>query len=60
VPGVMGVLEAIEAIRLLAQQPPLRMGKLLMVDVLETEFTVIHLERDENCFCIHSAPVNEK
>ncbi len=49
VPGVMGVLEAIEAIKLIIGIPATLKGSLLMIDVLETSFDRFTFRKDEDC-----------
>lgn len=49
VPGLMGVLEAIEAIKLIVGIPATLKGKLLMIDVLETSFDTFTFRKYEDC-----------
>ncbi|MCG2729229.1 MAG: HesA/MoeB/ThiF family protein, partial [Acetobacterium sp.] len=49
VPGLMGVLEAIEAIKLIVGIPTTLKGKLLMIDVLETSFDRFTFGKYEDC-----------
>ncbi|WP_373485458.1 ThiF family adenylyltransferase [Acetobacterium malicum] len=49
VPGVMGVLEAIEAIKLIIGIPATLKGSLLMIDALETSFDRFTFRKDEDC-----------
>jgi molybdopterin/thiamine biosynthesis adenylyltransferase/NifU-like protein involved in Fe-S cluster formation len=49
VPGVMGVLEAIEAIKLIIGIPTTLKGSLLMIDVLETSFDRFTFRKDQDC-----------
>ena len=48
-PGVVGSLQALEAIKYLTGAGELLVGKLLMVDTLSMEFHTVALPRDENC-----------
>lgn len=45
----MGVLEAIEAIKLIVGIPTTLKGKLLMIDVLETSFDTFTFRKYEDC-----------
>lgn len=49
VPGVIGVLEAVEAIKRLLNLSPLLKGKLLMIDTLESSFDLFNFKKDEDC-----------
>jgi molybdopterin/thiamine biosynthesis adenylyltransferase/NifU-like protein involved in Fe-S cluster formation len=49
VPGVMGVLEAIEAIKLIIGIPATLKGSLLMIDDLEISFDRFTFRKDEDC-----------
>lgn len=49
VPGIIGVLEAIEAIKLIIGIPATLKGSLLMIDVLETSFDRFTFRKDLDC-----------
>jgi molybdopterin/thiamine biosynthesis adenylyltransferase/rhodanese-related sulfurtransferase len=49
VPGIMGLLQANEALKLLLGIGTTLAGRLLLVDALETEFTELRLRRDPAC-----------
>ena len=48
-PGLMGVIQAAETIKQLTGLPPSLQHRFLMVDTLETEFTIIDLSHREDC-----------
>lgn len=49
VPGIMGLLQANEALKVLLGVGNTLAGRLLLFDALETEFTELKLRRDPNC-----------
>lgn len=49
VPGVIGVLQAAEAIRYLLETGELLVGRMLIYDALSASFAEVALERDHNC-----------
>ncbi|MDW7672615.1 MAG: ThiF family adenylyltransferase [Bacillota bacterium] len=49
VPGLMGIIQAAEVIKLLCDTKPSLQNQYLMVDALEREFTTIQLPRKETC-----------
>lgn len=49
VPGVVGVLQATEALKLILGQGDSLMGRLLLVDLLGSSFRAIRLRRNEQC-----------
>jgi molybdopterin/thiamine biosynthesis adenylyltransferase/rhodanese-related sulfurtransferase len=49
VPGIMGMLQANEALKVLLGVGNTLAGRLLLFDALETEFTELKLRRDPNC-----------
>ena len=49
VPGIMGMLQANEALKLLLGIGESLAGRLLLFDALEAEFTELKLRRDPNC-----------
>jgi len=49
VPGVIGVLQAVEAIKQLLKIAPSLKGKLLMVDTLESSFDLFNFKKYEDC-----------
>ncbi|MBI4237621.1 MAG: molybdopterin-synthase adenylyltransferase MoeB [Deltaproteobacteria bacterium] len=53
-PGVIGLLQAVEAIKLILQQGDLLLGRLLCYDALRAEFHELRLGRDPAC--THCAP----
>jgi sulfur-carrier protein adenylyltransferase/sulfurtransferase len=48
-PGIMGVLQATEAIKLILGQGNTLAGRLLVYDALKTRFRELKLRRDESC-----------
>ena len=48
-PGVMGVLQATEAIKIILGQGTTLAGRLLVYDALKTKFRELKLRRDESC-----------
>ena len=48
-PGLMGVLQALETVKTIAGFPPSLHQKLLMVDVLENDFTAIEIDGIQSC-----------
>jgi hypothetical protein len=49
VPGIMGLLQANEVLKLLLGAGRTMVGRLLLFDALETEFTELRLRRDPAC-----------
>ncbi|MFL5689943.1 MAG: molybdopterin-synthase adenylyltransferase MoeB, partial [Chloroflexota bacterium] len=49
VPGILGMLQATEALKVLLGIGETLAGRLLLFDALETEFTELKLRRDPNC-----------
>ena len=49
VPGIMGMLQATEALKVLLGIGETLAGRLLLFDALEMEFTELKLRRDPNC-----------
>jgi hypothetical protein len=49
VPGILGMLQANEALKVLLGIGNTLAGRLLLFDALETEFTELRLRRDPNC-----------
>ena len=49
VPGILGLLQATEALKVLLGIGETLAGRLLLFDALETEFTELKLRRDPNC-----------
>jgi molybdopterin/thiamine biosynthesis adenylyltransferase len=49
VPGILGLLQANEALKVLLGMGNTLAGRLLLFDALETEFTELQLRRDPNC-----------
>ena len=55
-PGVIGVLQATEAIKLILGKGDPLIGRLLTFDALESTFRVLRIGRDEECpACGHDA-----
>jgi molybdopterin/thiamine biosynthesis adenylyltransferase/rhodanese-related sulfurtransferase len=48
-PGIMGVLQATEVIKMILGQGTTLAGRLLVYDALKTKFRELKLRRDENC-----------
>jgi molybdopterin/thiamine biosynthesis adenylyltransferase/rhodanese-related sulfurtransferase len=58
VPGVVGLLQATEAVKLLLGQGELLVGRLLAFDALAAEFTTLRVRRDPTCpVCADGATV---
>ncbi|HZM01268.1 MAG TPA: ThiF family adenylyltransferase, partial [Planctomycetota bacterium] len=56
-PGVVGLLEAVETIKLLLGLGRTLAGRLLTYDALEARFTELRLERDPGCrWCAPGGP----
>src|SRR3954449_8595526 len=60
VPGVMGLLQATEAIKLILKLGDTLAGRLLLFDALEMEFTELRLRRDPNCPVCSDAAVEAR
>jgi adenylyltransferase/sulfurtransferase len=48
-PGVIGVIEATEVIKLILGIGRTLVGRLLIYDALEMDFQELHVERDPDC-----------
>ena len=60
-PGVVGVLQATEAIKLILGQGDPLVGRLLTFDALESQFRVLRIGRDEECpACGEHSTLNEQ
>jgi adenylyltransferase/sulfurtransferase len=55
-PGVVGTLEAIEAIKLLLGLGRPLLGRLLVYDALDQRFVELALERRADCVCCSRPP----
>jgi molybdopterin/thiamine biosynthesis adenylyltransferase/molybdopterin converting factor small subunit len=56
-PGVVGLLQAVETIKLLLGIGEPLVGRLLQYDALETRFTTLRMERDPECdYCATGKP----
>ena len=56
-PGVVGLLQAVETIKLLLGVGDPLVGRLLQYDALETRFTTLRMERDPECeYCAVGKP----
>lgn len=60
VPGILGLLQANEALKLLLGIGQTLAGRLLLFDALETEFTELKLRRDPNCPVCSDAAVEAR
>jgi hypothetical protein len=49
VPGILGLLQTNEALKILLGIGTTLAGRLVLFDALETEFTELQLRRDANC-----------
>ncbi len=59
-PGVIGILQATEAIKLILGQGEPLIGRLLTFDALESNFRVLRVGRDKECpACSESASLDE-
>ena len=56
VPGLIGILQATEVIKMIAGIPSTLKGGLLMYDALETEFNLVCFQRKNNCSLCGSHP----
>ena len=60
VPGILGLLQANEALKVLLGIGETLSGRLLLFDALETEFTELKLRRDPNCPVCSDAAVEAR
>jgi sulfur-carrier protein adenylyltransferase/sulfurtransferase len=60
VPGILGMLQANEALKVLLGIGTTLAGRLLLFDALETEFTELKLRRDPNCPVCSDAAVQAR
>jgi len=60
VPGILGLLQANEALKVLLGIGETLAGRLLLFDALETEFTELKLRRDPNCPVCSDAAVEAR
>jgi len=60
VPGILGLLQANEALKVLLGIGETLAGRLLLFDALETEFTELKLRRDPNCPVCSDAAVQAR
>ena len=60
VPGILGMLQANEALKVLLGIGETLSGRLLLFDALETEFTELKLRRDPNCPVCSDAAVEAR
>jgi sulfur-carrier protein adenylyltransferase/sulfurtransferase len=60
VPGILGMLQANEALKVLLGIGTTLSGRLLLFDALETEFTELKLRRDPNCPVCSDAAVQAR
>jgi molybdopterin/thiamine biosynthesis adenylyltransferase/rhodanese-related sulfurtransferase len=60
VPGILGLLQANEALKVLLEIGQTLAGRLLLFDALETEFTELKLRRDPNCPVCSDAAVEAR
>ncbi len=60
VPGILGMLQANEALKVLLGIGNTLAGRLLLFDALETEFTELKLRRDPNCPVCSDAAVQAR
>ncbi len=56
-PGLIGCLQAVEAIKLITGQNTALSGRLLLFDALDMEFEEVKIERDTNCPVCGENPV---
>jgi molybdopterin/thiamine biosynthesis adenylyltransferase len=49
VPGLIGILQAVEAIKIIIGAAPSLQGKLLMIDTLERSFDLFNFKKDNDC-----------
>ena len=52
-PGVIGLLQAVEVIKLLLGVGSNLSGKMLRVDALHNEFSILDVDKAEGCLCSH-------
>lgn len=55
-PGVMGTIQAVEAVKLILGAGTPLIGKLLLFDALAMEFTTLKLRKDPNCLLCGEKP----
>jgi len=60
VPGILGLLQANEALKILLGIGQTLVGRLVLFDALETEFTELKLRRDPNCPVCSDAAVEAR
>ena len=60
VPGILGLLQANEALKILLGIGQTLSGRLVLFDALETEFTELKLRRDPNCPVCSDAAVEAR
>ncbi len=60
VPGILGLLQANEALKVLLGIGQTLAGRLLLFDALETEFTELKLRRSPNCPVCSDAAVEAR
>ena len=60
VPGILGLLQTNEALKVLLGMGNTLAGRLLLFDALETEFTELQLRRDPNCPVCSDAAVEAR
>jgi molybdopterin/thiamine biosynthesis adenylyltransferase/rhodanese-related sulfurtransferase len=60
VPGILGLLQTNEALKVLLEMGNTLAGRLLLFDALETEFTELKLRRDPNCPVCSDAAVEAR
>ena len=60
VPGILGLLQTNEALKVLLGIGTTLAGRLLLFDALESEFTELHLRRDPDCPVCSDAAVEAR
>ncbi len=48
-PGVVGAIQAAEAIKIILENKFVMSGKILLIDLMKTDFRTLNIERDDEC-----------
>ena len=51
VPGIMGIVQAAEALKYIGGFGELLTNKMLIADILKMEFRTVDIPENDNCFC---------
>lgn len=59
-PGLLGSIQAMEAIKLILNQGNILIGRLLLVDALTMQFSELTISKNKDCpLCTHKIPFNQ-